>query len=237
MSREGKNQRDKGGHSPGREVEVLEHPYPGVPETEADLRAALAEVERRHRETRALLEAAHAVMAHDQFAETAREIFDRCRNVIGAAAGYISLLNPAGTANELVFLDAGGLPCTVDPDLPMPIRGLRAVAYATGEVVYDNDFLLSDHVRFLPPGHVVLENVLFAPLKTPEHKTVGLLGLSNKPGGFTQEDACLAAGFAEIAAIALGEPKDLRGPEKKRRKIAGFVRLRAGGHFHLHSGG
>ena len=34
-------------------------------------------------------------------------------------------------------------------------------------------------------------------------KTVGLLGLANKPGGFTENDVHLASGFAELAAIAL----------------------------------
>ena len=42
--------------------------------------------------------------------------------------------------NEVLFLEAGGLPCTVDPNLPMPIRGLRAVSYETGRAAYDNDF-------------------------------------------------------------------------------------------------
>ena len=27
---------------------------------------------------------------------------------------------------QVLFLDAGGLPCDVDPALPMPVRGLRA---------------------------------------------------------------------------------------------------------------
>jgi len=31
-------------------------------------------------------------------------------------------------------------PCTVDPELPMPIRGLRADAYHSQQTVYENDF-------------------------------------------------------------------------------------------------
>jgi hypothetical protein len=56
--------------------------------------------------------------------------------------------------------------------------------------------------QYLPDGHVRLENVLFAPLVL-EQKTVGLIGLANKQEGFTPNDARIAQGFAELAAIAL----------------------------------
>jgi PAS domain S-box-containing protein len=36
-----------------------------------------------------------------------------------------------------------------------------------------------------------------------EGKALGLLGLANKPGGFTENDAHLASGFGELAAISL----------------------------------
>lgn len=200
----------------------LTQPFPSSQRTEVDLQQALEEAQRRQEVTLALLDAARAVMAHERFSDAAREIFEHCRDVIRASAGYVALLDPSETYNELLFLESGGLPCKLDPDQTMPIRGLRAEAYRTGEVVYDNDFPQSEHVRLLPAGHVTLENVLFAPLNTPENKTVGLLGLANKPGGFTEYDACLAAGFAEIAAIALvGKRAEaaLRKSEEKFRHI------------------
>ena len=169
---------------------------------EEEMQRALQEAEQHRQEAEALLRAARAVMTQHTFADAAWEIFERCRETIGAPAGYVSLLSDAGDCNEVVFLESGGLPCSVDPDLPMPIRGLRAEVYRTGEVVYDNDFAHSEYVKFLPDGHVALENVLFAPL-VHEAKVVGLLGLSNKPGGFTTHDARLAVGFAYLAAVAL----------------------------------
>lgn len=172
-------------------------------ETRSRLAASVPEpTAARERELAGLLAAAQAVLKHRSFAAAARVIFDHCRDLIGAPAGYISLSNEAGDANEVVFLEAGGLPCNVDPLAPMPIRGLRAEAYETGQPVYDNHFAASPHQAFLPDGHVRLENVLFAPLNSGG-KTVGLLGLANKPGGFTENDRRLAAGFAELAAIAL----------------------------------
>lgn len=156
----------------------------------------------RERELAGLLAAARAILSQDTFAAVARTIFRHCCDLLGAEGGYISLTSADGRANELVFLEAGSRPCTVDPSLPMPIRGLRQEAYTHGRAVYDNHFALSKHRQFLPPGHVELDNVLFAPLNFGAH-TVGLLGLANKPGGFTPEDCRLAEAFAELAAIAL----------------------------------
>ena len=212
----------QGRDGPRREIEGKNPPFSSGPKTELELEQALEEAARHQRETLALLDAARAVMTHEHFAEAAREIFDRCREVTGAPSGYISLLNESGTENEVVFLESGGLPCTVDPDLPMPIRGLRADSYKNGKVVYENNFSASDHVKFLPAGHVTMENVLFAPLKTQAQQTVGLLGLANKPGGFIEYDARLAEGFAEIAAIALVSKRAseaLKESEEKFRNI------------------
>lgn len=169
---------------------------------EEQLTAALVRAEQRQAETAALLSASKEVLKHRSFADAARAIFAHSREIIGAPAGYISLSSEDGTQNEVVFLEAGGLPCAVDPATPMPIRGLRAEAYKKGQPIFDNHFSQSVHAEFLPEGHVKLENVLFAPLLFQE-KAVGLLGLANKPGGFTGHDAVLASGFAELAAIAL----------------------------------
>ena len=127
----------------------------------------------------ALLEASGSVLKYRRFEDAARSIFDSCKKLIGATAGYVALLSRDGTENELLFLDSGGLPCTVEPTLPMPIRGLRAEAYHSAKTVYDNDFPGSEWVRFLPEGHAELHNVLFAPL-TIEGKVAGLLDPANK---------------------------------------------------------
>ena len=91
-----------------------------------------------------LLKSAQAVMESRTFEEAARRVFDPCREATGAASGYVALLSEDGQENEVVFLDGGGLPCDVDPNLPMPIRGLRAEAYRTGAPVYENDFALAN---------------------------------------------------------------------------------------------
>ncbi|MFO8010466.1 MAG: PAS domain S-box protein [Dehalococcoidia bacterium] len=169
---------------------------------EEGLQNALTESRQRTEEVSSLLEASKAVLGQKSFASAARIIFDSCKVATGATSGYVALLSNDGTENEVLFLDSGGLPCTVDPTLPMPIRGLRAEAYRSGQTVFDNDFHNSEWMQYMPEGHVRLDNVMFAPL-TAEGKVVGLLGLANKEGGFTDEDARLGTAFGELASIAL----------------------------------
>ncbi len=149
-----------------------------------------------------LLEAFQHIPLCKSFEDAAKMIFDQCKQLTGARSGYVALLSADGEENEVLFLDAGGLPCDVDPDLPMPIRGLREVAYRTQAVAYDNEFPESPWVEFMPRGHVRLDNVLFAPLNI-EESTVGVIGIANKPGGFNEQDVNIAAIMGDLAAIAL----------------------------------
>lgn len=134
----------------------------------------------------------------------------------------MALLSRDGSENELLHLDAGGMACTVDPALPMPIRGLREQAYRTCKTVFDNDFSKSEYVEFLPGGHVRLENVLFAPLVIKD-RAVGLLGLANKAGGFTENDARIASGFGEFAAMALYNSRTLESLEHSEQRFRSVV--------------
>jgi len=104
----------------------------------------------------------------------------------------------------------------------MPTRGLREQAYYTGKTVYENDFFKSEWVDFLPNGHVKLDNVLFAPLVIKGIST-GLLGLGNKPGGFTENDARIASAFGELLALSLLNSRTLEAlqdSEERFRAVA-----------------
>jgi signal transduction histidine kinase len=168
-------------------------------------------------ETEALLEGARSILKYREFEDAARRIFDACRNQTGAVSGYVALMSRDGSENEVLFLESGGLPCNVDPDLPMPIRGLRAEAYRSKQPVYDNNFEDSGWTAFLPPGHVTLENVLFAPLIL-DSRAVGVIGLANKPGGFDEHDVHSAAAFADYAAIALQNSRAMEALQKSEAR-------------------
>jgi len=182
------------------------------------LKKAINDLHRSHRETQSLLNGTKALLEYRRFQDSATKLFDTCKTSIGATSGYVALLSEDGSENEVLFLESGGLPCSVDPSLPMPIRGLRAEAYRTGKVVYENDFLHSQWMEFMPDGHVDLENVLFAPLVL-EGKAVGLLGMANKHGGFNETDARLAMAFADFASIGLLNSRNMDALEESERRM------------------
>jgi GAF domain-containing protein len=156
------------------------------------------------KEISALLENYRATLTHQRFIDIARTLYDLCSVLIGSTAGYVALLDETGLENEILFLDSGGLPCTVDPSLPMPIRGLRAEAYRNAEAIYHNNFAESNWVDLMPGGHVKLKNVLFAPLVL-KGRTVGVMGFANKPEDFLESDVQLASLFANLAAVLLNK--------------------------------
>ena len=189
---------------------------------ELQLETALDDARRSAVETRALLDGARSVLESRTFPEVAQRIFAASCAAVGATAGYVALLSEAGDENEVLFLEPGGLSCDVDPDLPMPVRGLRERAYREGRVVWENDFAHTDWAELLPAGHVELRNVLFAPLLVDE-KPVGVIGLANKAGDFSAQDARLAGAFGNLAAIAFERSQaeeTLRQSEEKYRLLA-----------------
>jgi transcriptional regulator with GAF, ATPase, and Fis domain len=209
-------------------MESTRHPE----QSNAKLAQALRDAHNRRNEVEALLEGARALLVHTSFKEAARGLFDACKSITGATAGYVALLSDSGEENEVLFLDAGGRECTVDPHLPMPIRGLRAESYRDAKAVCDNNFWESQWQQYLPKGHVTMDNVMFAPLIINK-KPVGLIGLANKEGKFTQRDLEMATTFGEMASVALRERRaeeqrkelvaDLQNALNEVRKLSGIV--------------
>ena len=158
------------------------------------------------KEISVLLENYRSMLTHHRFIDIARTLYDICSTLIGSTAGYVALLDETLVVNEILFLDAGGLPCSVDPELPMPVRGLRAEAYRNTKTVYHNNFADSKWTDLLPEGHVKLNNVLFAPLVL-EGRAVGVMGFANKPKDFSESEAKLASLFADCVAEILNNSK------------------------------
>ena len=185
-----------------------------------DKELTLSRYKQKAIEMEALFNGTRILLEEDDFESTARRIFDICRKLTGAKSGYVALLSDDGAENEVLFLESGGLPCDVNPELPMPIRGLRGEAYKFGKAVFDNDFSNSKWMKYMPKGHVHLRNVLFGPLKDSA-KTVGLIGLANKDGDFDENDAKIVTAFGELAAIALKQStiqEALQESEKRYRQ-------------------
>lgn len=189
---------------------------------ERELQEARDKIARSEFESQKLLEAAAAVLQSESFPIAARSVFDIAKDLTGAASGYVALLSKDGSENEVLFLDSGGLPCDVDESLPMPIRGLREVAYRENRPAYDNSFMSSDWMKFMPEGHVVLNNVIFGPLVIAG-RAEGLIGLANKPSDFTDDDARLVMALSNLVAIGLKKSKIEEELRESQRKLADSV--------------
>lgn len=167
-----------------------------------DFEKLLDESIQQSQELASLLDASRSVFKCREFSKAAGNIFGICKKLTGATSGYVALLNQTTNENDVVFLDAGSMKCKVDQDFPMQVEGFRQKVYDSGKAIFDNNISDAEWGKNLPRGHIALKSILFAPLII-DGQPVGLLGLANKPGGFTQRDARVASAFCDIAEIAL----------------------------------
>lgn len=195
-------------------------------ESESKVKNLLVEMQLKNTEVSALLDGAKKILEANTFEETAKILFNHCKRLTGAKAGYVALLSETGEENNVLFLDDGGDDCTVDQNLPMPIRGLREQAYINKQAVYDNDFDNSHWVKFMPEGHVYMKNVLFAPLVI-KNQAVGLIGLANKATNFTDADANIVTAFGELASLALYNSRNIEEIKLAKEKAEEGDRLKS----------
>ncbi len=191
-------------------------------EGEIALQGAFDQLGRRNAETQVLLRTSRVILEQPEFEDSARPIFESCKQLVGAVAGYIVLLSPEGLLTGVEFIELGGQPCDTELHLPCPIHGLAQEAYLTGKTRFCNDLPHSQYSPLVPAGHILLENALYAPMII-DRAVVGLLGLANKPQGFTEEDAGLASAFADLAALALHNSRTRESLESSREHFASVV--------------
>lgn len=143
---------------------------------------------------------------------TATAVFTICKKLTGASAGFVGMPSTDGTRIEILFLESGGISCKVDPNRLKLMKGIWKEVYDTASARYTNSLPDSGFADFLPEGHIHIENVLVTPL-TVEGKRVGLLGLANKPGGFTEADVRVVSELADITAMELWQGGGREGKE------------------------
>ncbi len=179
------------------------------------------EREKAHRQTETLLQATRSVLTEPDFPAAVRAIFDVGAELLGAPAGYFARLGEGVERNEVLFLDCGDLPSSVERSLPMTVGAASERAIRQRCALYDNDFGNSGRWKLTPDGGAAIENALFAPVILGG-RTVGLFGFACKPGGFSDEDAVMAEALAGIAAVALREHRTreaLQSSEEQHRAL------------------
>jgi len=135
----------------------------------------------------------------------------------------VAVSSPGGKGVEVACLDPGGLGLTCPGGLPTPIRRLCARASKVGRVVFDNDLATGAPQASPADDHAALESALVAPVIIAGD-VAGLVGLVNKPGGFSAADSRLAEVFAEMTAVAMLNSLTVNGLEKNRNALESEVR-------------
>ncbi len=194
---------------------------------EEALAGALGEARRRAEEVAALLTAARAALDHPAFAVSAKRIFGSCRELVGAAGGYVALWGPPDPRLALVCHapedpdEPPELSLILAPDgaLAEALKERRTVAYGSASVERWNGPL--------PPSLSATEGALFVPLVVAG-QVVGVLNLTGKSGGFGKDDIRLATAFAEMASVALLNSRTLDLLAKNQTVLADLVAERTG---------
>lgn len=151
-----------------------------------------------------LLDSINWVLGKNKYIHTAEVIFKQVVDLIGAKTGYLAIYNESQDELEVLASCGTGAACPVTRGGAgsVPMRGLRRQVLQNLETVHIPDFKTSEHAGALPPGHVVLDSILLSPMVI-EGKGRGIIGLANKPAGFTPSDTRLTGLFAEFAARTL----------------------------------
>ena len=176
----------------------------------------------RSREVAALLAAARAVLENRTFADASHAVLGACITILGADAGLVAVRRDGGKDFEVALFELGSLPLDTAAGLPAPLLRLSARA-SKGRTVFAND--LSKHIETGSAGgdFSFLKSALLAPIIIDD-EVAGLVGLINKPGGFSGADSRLAEVFAEMAAVALLNSCTVNGLEKNRNALESEVR-------------
>jgi PAS domain S-box-containing protein len=181
-------------------------------------KSAEPRVERNSRRSKAaaLLAAARAVLENRAFADAARAVLGKCKAILGADAGFLALRAAGGKGFEVALLDPAGAEGD-DGGLPAPLRRL-SVRASLGRAVFANDLSRRPAQRPSSPGRLPMpESALLAPIVIAGD-VAGLVGLINKPGGFSAADRRLAEAFADMAAVAMINSRTVSGLETEVRQ-------------------
>jgi PAS domain S-box-containing protein len=171
----------------------------------------------RSEDVAALLTAARAVLENRAFTDAARAVLGACKAILDADAGLVAVRAAGDKGLEVVLLDPGSLELDVAAGLPAPLRRLSSRA-CKGQTVFAND-LSKGTARITSPGrHSAPESALLTPFIIAGD-VAGLIGLINKPGGFSAADSRLAEVFAEMAAVAMLNSRTVNGLEENRKAL------------------
>lgn len=156
-------------------------------------------------------------MRRRTFVDAAATIVRQGMAIFDADAGFIAWSTRREGTFELTFLVPGDLEIGAvaghslpwPASLPAPLRRLVLRTAKTGRSVFSNALLRKTSA--VASGHrpASVHNALVAPIFLLPGEVAGVVGLVNRPGGFSRADRRLATPLAELAALAMGNSLDI----------------------------
>ena len=144
-----------------------------------------------------LLDAASRILVDTLKCDTLSEVaalgLAAIEDLIGSEFGFVDEINAQGTLDAIALSDTGWEACSQEPERArkqlagLPIRGYWSKPVVTGEPVLVNNPNSHPERLGTPEGLPPIECYLGVPIRYGT-RIVGIIGLANKPGGFTQSD-------------------------------------------------
>jgi len=171
-----------------------------------ELRVSEGRAQRQAQILTAINRVFHEAIICETEEELGRTCLTAAEELTGSRFGFIGEINEAGLLDVIAISDSGWAACRVPGFtkriLPkaVPIRGVFGKAIKDERSVIANEPAAHPDSVGTPQGHPELTAFLGVPLKQGG-KTIGMLGLGNKPGGYDRADQeaaeALAPGIVE----------------------------------------
>ncbi len=135
----------------------------------------------------------HEAMTCETEEELGRTCLAAAEDLTGSKCGFIAEINREGLLDNIAISDTGWelcrIPGTTEPVIPkgFHIRGIFGRTIKDEKAIIVNDPASNLDRVGIPAGHPPLTAFLGVPLKQA-HKTIGMIGLANKPGGYQLAD-------------------------------------------------
>lgn len=176
-----------------------------------------------------VLRGANRILEAALVSETEQQLGEVCLTVAeeltGSEFGFIGELSPDGILYAIALSDTGWDACAMydqtghrRPPAQFGIAGLHGHVLSSGESLLTNDPTADEHSTGTPPGHPGLRAFLGVPLARAG-RTVGLVALANRPGGYSEEDRRVLESLAPSIAAAL-QSKRAMDTERERLRLA-----------------
>jgi signal transduction histidine kinase len=150
----------------------------------------------------------HDALTQEREEEVALTCLEVARELTGAEAGFVGELNQRGRLDTLAVSDLGWAECRLPPGeragllSDMEPRGLWGLVLSEERALVANQPADHPAAAGLPQGHPPVESFLGAPLLRAG-RAEGMVGLANKPGGFSREDREDLEALAPAVVLAL----------------------------------